>query len=48
MDAQPTHLREQRRPRQTEPGGCAMVAADHAIRLLENPKDMRALRLFQR
>jgi CheY-like chemotaxis protein len=48
MDTQPLHLRDQSRPRQTKPGGCAIPAADHTFCLLESLKDVRALRLFQR
>src|ERR1700676_2253209 len=47
IDAQPLHLRDQGRPRQTQPSSSAIPATDYTFRLLESLKDVRTLRLFQ-
>jgi hypothetical protein len=47
INTQPLHLIHQRRPWHTQPGGCAIPAADHSFGFLESLQDVRALRLFQ-
>ena len=47
IDAQPLHLSDQGRPRQTQPSSSAIPATDYTFRLLESLKDVRTHRLFQ-